>query len=32
VFLKDGREVARLIRPTRPQEVAEAFNSIAAAA
>ena len=32
VFLKDGREVARLVRPTRPQEVAEAFNSIDQAA
>ena len=32
VFLKDGREVARLIRPSRPQEVAEAFNSIDQAA
>jgi thioredoxin len=28
VFLQDGREVARLVRPTRPQEVAEAFNSL----
>ena len=28
VFLKDGREVTRLIRPARPQEVAEAFNSL----
>ena len=28
VFLKDGREIARLVRPTRPQEVAEAFDSI----
>jgi thioredoxin 1 len=28
VFLQDGREVTRLIRPSRPQEVAEAFNSI----
>jgi thioredoxin 1 len=32
VFLKDGRELARLIRPTRPQEVAEAFESIDSAA
>ena len=32
VFLKDGREVTRLIRPARPQEVAEAFNSIDPAA
>ena len=32
VFLRDGREVARLVRPTRPQEVAEAFNSINQAA
>jgi thioredoxin len=28
VFLKDGREVTRLVRPARGQEVAEAFNSI----
>jgi thioredoxin len=28
VFLQDGREVARLVRPTRPLEVAEAFNSL----
>ena len=28
VFLKDGREVTRLIRPSRPQEVADAFDSI----
>jgi thioredoxin len=28
VFLKDGREVTRLIRPARPQEVTEAFKSI----
>lgn len=28
VFLKDGREVTRLIRPSRPQEVAEAFKKI----
>ena len=28
VFLKDGREVARLVRPTHPQEITEAFNSI----
>ena len=28
VFLKDGREVTRLIRPARPQEVAEAFASL----
>jgi thioredoxin len=32
VFLKDGREVARLVRPSRPQEVADAFNSIDRAA
>jgi thioredoxin 1 len=32
VFLKDGREVTRLIRPSRPQEVAEAFNTLAQAA
>ena len=32
VFLKDGREVARLIRPSRPQEVADAFDSIDRAA
>ena len=32
VFLKDGREVTRLVRPSRPQEVAEAFNSIDRAA
>jgi thioredoxin 1 len=32
VFLQDGREVARLIRPARPQEVAEAFNSLDRAA
>ena len=32
VFLNDGREVTRLIRPSRPQEVAEAFNSIDRAA
>lgn len=32
VFLKDGREVTRLIRPSRPQEVADAFNSIDQAA
>jgi thioredoxin 1 len=32
VFLKDGREVTRLIRPARPQEVAEAFNRIDPAA
>ena len=32
VFLKDGREVARLVRPTRPQEVAEAFNTMNQAA
>ena len=32
VFLKDGREVTRLIRPARPQEVAAAFNSIDQAA
>ena len=28
VFLKDGREVTRLVRPARGQEVAEAFKSI----
>lgn len=28
VFLKDGKEVTRLIRPSRPQEVAEAFRKI----
>ena len=28
VFLKDGREVSRLIRPSRPQEVADAFESL----
>jgi len=32
VFLKDGREVTRLIRPARPQEVTEDFNSIDPAA
>jgi thioredoxin 1 len=32
VFLKDGREVTRLVRPARPQEVAEAFNSLQQAA
>lgn len=32
VFLKDGREVTRLIRPSRPQEVADAFASIDRAA
>jgi thioredoxin 1 len=32
VFMKDGREVTRLIRPSRPQEIAEAFNSIDQAA
>jgi thioredoxin 1 len=32
VFLMDGREVTRLIRPSRAQEVAEAFNSIDQAA
>ena len=32
VFLKDGREVARLVRPCRPQEVAEAFKAIDPAA
>ena len=26
VFMKDGKEVTRLIRPSRPQEVAEAFS------
>jgi thioredoxin 1 len=28
VFLKDGKEVTRLIRPSRPQEVAAAFGRI----
>ena len=28
VFMKDGKEVTRLIRPSRPQEVAEAFGRI----
>jgi thioredoxin 1 len=28
VFLKDGKEVARLIRPARAQEVSEAFERI----
>jgi len=28
VFLKDGKEVTRLIRPSRPQEVADAFSKI----
>jgi thioredoxin 1 len=28
VFLKDGREVARLVRPTTPDEVAAAFGSL----
>ena len=32
VFLRDGREVMRLARPSRAQEVAEAFNSIDPAA
>ena len=32
VFLQDGKEVTRLIRPSRPQEVAEAFNTINQAA
>jgi hypothetical protein len=32
VFLRDGREVTRLVRPTRMQEVTEAFNSIDQAA
>lgn len=32
VFLKDGKEVTRLIRPERAPEVAEAFNSIVQAA
>jgi thioredoxin 1 len=32
VFLKDGREVTRLVRPTRGQEVAAAFDSIDPAA
>lgn len=25
VFLRDGREVARLVRPTRPEELAHAY-------
>ena len=29
VFMKEGKEVTRLIRPSRPQEVAEAFEKIA---
>jgi hypothetical protein len=28
VFLESGKEVTRLIRPSRPQEVAEAFEKI----
>jgi thioredoxin 1 len=28
VFLRDGKEVVRLIRPTRAPEVSEAFNRI----
>jgi len=28
VFMKDGNEVTRLIRPSRPQEVAAAFGRI----
>jgi thioredoxin 1 len=32
VFLRDGREVARLVRPSSAREVAEAFNSIDQAA
>ena len=32
VFLKDGREVMRLARPSRVHEVAEGFNSIDPAA
>jgi thioredoxin 1 len=32
VFMKDGREVTRLIRPSRPQELADAFNTIDRAA
>lgn len=28
VFLQDGKEVRRLIRPERQREVADAFNSI----
>ena len=32
VFLKDGKEVTRLIRPSRAQEVTEAFNTINQAA
>ena len=28
VFMRDGKEVTRLIRPSRPQEVAEAFGRI----
>jgi thioredoxin 1 len=30
VFLEDGKEVTRLIRPSRPQEVAEAFGKLSA--
>ena len=30
VFLKDGREVARLVRPTDPAAVQRAFDEIAA--
>ena len=29
VFLRDGREVARLVRPGSPQELADAFASLA---
>jgi thioredoxin 1 len=28
IFLRDGKEVARLIRPSRAQEVSEAFDRI----
>lgn len=28
IFLKDGKEVVRLVRPTRAQEVTDAFNRI----
>jgi thioredoxin 1 len=28
VFMKDGQEITRLVRPSRPQEVAEAFARI----
>lgn len=29
VFLRDGREVARLVRPTRPEDLALAYRRIA---